>query len=306
MEFVAIDFELANERYDSARSCGVAIVKDGKLNSTQHWLIRPPELRFGWYQTAVLKVDESEYVNKPKLCDIWNEILSLLEGRVALAHSAVFDMGVMSQSLSRYGIEAPQIEYSCTCQIAQGTWDDLPNYRLNTVAKKLGLVFQHHHAEEDARACAEIALASLGHFSASSFDEWESCTGAYRNRLTRGFEDRPRISTQSKPRFTTPEIPLKELKPTVSEDDFDPAHPFFGRMIVFTGTLETFQNESNAALEVLNRGGGCKDNVCKNKTDFLVLGSFKPPKTTSGNLGKARKWGIQVIDEDTFNKLLSR
>ena len=44
--------------------------------------------------------------------------------------------------------------------IARRVWPELKSKALNKLAAYLGLTFTHHHAGEDARACAEIALAA--------------------------------------------------------------------------------------------------------------------------------------------------
>ena len=53
MEFVAIDFETANEKRASACSCGIAIVAGGRVVETKHWLIRPQELRFSPWNVGI-------------------------------------------------------------------------------------------------------------------------------------------------------------------------------------------------------------------------------------------------------------
>jgi DNA polymerase-3 subunit epsilon len=306
MEFAAIDFELANERYDSARSCGVVVVRNGQIRETRHWLIRPPDIRFGDYQISVLKVDRSVYRNQPQLCDVWGEIYALLADRVVLAHNAGFDMGVLAQSLGRYGIAPPALDYACTCSIAKGTWEGLDDYQLPTIARTLGLSFEHHLALEDARVCAEIALASIRHFGVVSFDAWELQTGAYRQRLSRQLVVPEPDRQPTGPRFIKPDVPLEDLRPSQPGVEVDPTNPFYRQVVVFTGTLVTFANETAAAQEVVDRGGRCKNHVCKKKTTLLVLGQFDPPKTSSGNLDNAKKWRIRVIDEHTFNRLLNR
>ncbi|MDR1476817.1 MAG: hypothetical protein LBI17_01665, partial [Rickettsiales bacterium] len=76
----------------------------------------------------------------------------------------------------------------------------------------------------------------------------------------------------------------------------DETNPFFGKTIVFTGTLERLGRRE---AEALARGLGAKptSSVTK-KTDIVVAGAEAGSK-----LETARKFGIQIMDEDEFLKL---
>jgi len=55
---------------------------------------------------------------------------------------------------------APRLSYLCTLQVARRVWPELPSKGLAALAGHLGIEFRHHNAAEDARACAEVALAA--------------------------------------------------------------------------------------------------------------------------------------------------
>ena len=46
MDFVAIDFETANEKRNSACSIGLTVVKNNKIVEEKYFLIKPCEMRF--------------------------------------------------------------------------------------------------------------------------------------------------------------------------------------------------------------------------------------------------------------------
>jgi DNA polymerase III subunit epsilon len=185
MELVAIDFETANETRASMCSCGIALVADGKVVDKRHWLIQPKELRFNSYNVQTHGIDRNAVVNRPRLCELWDEIRSYLDGRIVLAHNASFDMSVLRKSLDGYEIDYPQLEYSCTYLISQQTWKDWGCFALSAVACKLNIDFSHHNAAEDARACAEVALMAMKHLGVTSFDDLEDRISVYRGRLER-------------------------------------------------------------------------------------------------------------------------
>lgn len=77
---------------------------------------------------------------------------------ILVAHNAVFDMGVLRACLHDYGILwKPTAEYLCTVQIGRRI---LPNmkHNLNVMCDQYGITLNHHQADSDSRACAEILL----------------------------------------------------------------------------------------------------------------------------------------------------
>ena len=50
MDFVAIDFETANEKRNSACSIGLTVVKDNKIVEEKYFLIKPCEMRFSAHE----------------------------------------------------------------------------------------------------------------------------------------------------------------------------------------------------------------------------------------------------------------
>ena len=53
MNFIAIDFETANEKRASACSLGLVIVKEGQIVDKRYYLIKPKELRFNPMNTRI-------------------------------------------------------------------------------------------------------------------------------------------------------------------------------------------------------------------------------------------------------------
>ncbi len=82
--------------------------------------------------------------------------------------------------------------------------------------------------------------------------------------------------------------------PAISQDN-----PFYGRTFVLTGALAQF-TRSEAAERIKAAGGKVSGSVSK-KTDYLLAGEEPGSK-----LEKARKLGVEVIDETRFVEWLGR
>jgi len=160
MNFLAIDFETANEKRYSICSMGIAFVENGKIVDAKSWLIKPPELRFNRRNISIHKITEDDVINKPEFDQLWPEIKTYLDGSMILAHNASFDLFALRDILDYYNLDHPDIKYCCTMQMAQKTWNYLPNHKLKTIVEHFEIDTKRHEAQADAITCANIALKS--------------------------------------------------------------------------------------------------------------------------------------------------
>lgn len=167
MSVVAIDFETANERRDSACAVGLAWIEGGRVVRRESRLIRPPQMRFSPGNIRIHGILPADVRDAPTFPEAMAEFLPDLAAGGMLAHNAGFDMGVLAASLAAWGEPVPEMAGHCTLQIARRIFPDPAGHGLAKVAGRLGIRFEHHDAGEDAYACAEIALAALRETGAS-------------------------------------------------------------------------------------------------------------------------------------------
>lgn len=159
MQFVAIDFETANNSADSACQLAAVKVADGVIVEEKCWLIRPPSMYFSPRNIAIHGIRPADVKQAPTMEVVWQELQPLMEGEVVIAHNARFDVGVLVSSLAAFDVACPDFEFNCTRSLARGAWPGRSGYGLKNLGEWLGIDFQHHDALEDARCCASIALA---------------------------------------------------------------------------------------------------------------------------------------------------
>ena len=128
LNFVALDFETANESKNSAISLAVVTVEDGRITKRGYSLIKPPVMQFNQEFIGIHGIQPEEVLNKP--------------------------------TLDHYNIEWPDLEYTCTVRITRKVWPDLVNHKLNTLGGFLGIKFNHHNALDDSEVCAKVAIAA--------------------------------------------------------------------------------------------------------------------------------------------------
>ncbi len=158
---LALDFETANERRDSACAVGLAWIEGGRIVRRESHLIRPPEMRFSPGNIRVHGILPADVADKPGFAEVMAPYLPDLAGGVILAHNATFDIGVLRAGLRRASLAVPDLNYLCTVQIARKVFPAPEGCGLGKVARRLGITFEHHDAGEDAYACARIALAAM-------------------------------------------------------------------------------------------------------------------------------------------------
>jgi DNA polymerase III subunit epsilon len=157
-DFLAIDFETANTSGDSA--CALALVKvsDGAIIHEEYHLIRPPSSHFRF--TYIHGLTWDDVVDAPDFGGIWEAIEPMFAGvDFVAAHNAPFDKGVLQACCNTYGLYAPSTPYMCTVQLARRQWNLRPT-KLPDVCNFLGIKLDHHKADSDARACAQIVIAA--------------------------------------------------------------------------------------------------------------------------------------------------
>ncbi|MBN2185607.1 MAG: hypothetical protein JW746_09795 [Candidatus Krumholzibacteriota bacterium] len=304
MSIAAIDFETANSNRSSACAIGVALIDDLCISNVKHWLIRPSELFFDPFNIMIHGITESDVEDKPELNELWPEIYEFLKDRLIIAHNASFDMSVLRYAFDEYDMDYPTAEYSCTRIISQKQWMGMKSYSLDTVAEHLGISFLHHKADEDAVASAKIAIQAMKENGVNNIHDLSSKLEFAIGKIFPGGYQRARLRTYG----------YYSLKPDdiVPEgSDFDTDHPFFNKMVVFTGTLSSMTRKE-AMQKIVNLGGHCHNGVTV-ETNYLVMGLQDYRKLKDGKksskMKKAEKLiserrNLEMIDEAEFLQLL--
>jgi DNA polymerase III subunit epsilon len=156
--FVAIDFETASHERNSACAVGLVRVEEGRVVDRRYRLIRPPSPNFVF--TYIHGITWEHVASEPEFPAVWDDVAPILCGaRFLVAHNASFDQGVLQACCAHHHVPVPELPFVCTVQLARRTWT-LPDAKLPTVCRHLGIRLNHHEALSDAEACANVLLAA--------------------------------------------------------------------------------------------------------------------------------------------------
>lgn len=201
MRAIAIDFETANENRASPCAVGLAWIEDGIVTRRAYSLIRPPEMRFSPGNIRVHGIRPADVVDAEEFPAVMAPFLGELSDTLVLAHNAAFDMGVIAATYALYGRPVPRMRYLCTRGIAQRAWPEEPRFGLAPLAAKIGFRFGHHHAEEDAAACAAVALACARHVGTTRIGQMAEALALSPRRLAPRLAEAAPPSARARPRF---------------------------------------------------------------------------------------------------------
>ncbi|MDO3408348.1 exonuclease domain-containing protein [Saccharibacillus sp. CPCC 101409] len=343
MDFVAIDFETANSRRASVCAVGLVEVKNGEIVDEYYSLVNPHD-DFDSFCIAVHGITPDQVKNSPSFADIWPELRSRIEDRVLVAHNASFDMSVLRRSAEQHNLDLPHIQYMCSCLLARKIWPDMPNHKLNTVTRELGLSsFKHHDAIEDARAAARIFLRCslageagdcgglaerygyrIGQILRSgkhiTFSSSAAKSSRRRSGSAAGGAAGPAgaksggsnaAAAESRPDSGAAAKPKSAPpRPNLAADR---GNPLYGKRLVFAGRLSGLKRE-DAQRRAAGLGALCTESV-EWKTDYLVVGrgdyaKYAAGGRTSGKTQSAARLAaagsrVRILSEDEFAVRLS-
>ena len=158
--FVAFDVETPNRFNNRMSAIGIDVIEDGVIVNEYYSLV-DPEQPFDYFNTRLTGIGEETVIGAPTFPELWIEIEPLMSSGLLVAHNAVFDMNVLKKCLRDYGINwKPYVRYTCTVQLGRRLYPNV-SHKLNDVCDRYGICLNHHQANSDSRACAEILLRYL-------------------------------------------------------------------------------------------------------------------------------------------------
>ena len=157
--FVAIDFETANEKHCSICSIGVVIVRDGEIVDRFYELVKPAPNYYRRWATDCHGLSHADTRQADLFPEVWKRIASRLEHLTLVAHNKGFDEDCLKKCHEHYKMPYPNYSFLCTLYASRQQMKGLKNYQLHTVSQAVGFELENHHnALADAEACAYIAM----------------------------------------------------------------------------------------------------------------------------------------------------
>ncbi|MBT2504337.1 DEDDh family exonuclease [Streptomyces sp. ISL-98] len=239
----------------------------------------------------------------PLFPEIAAELSERLDGRVLVAHNAMFDWSMIAREYARAERTAPVQQRLCTIALSKELRLPLPNHKLESLAAHFGVVQQRaHHALDDARVLAEAFRPSL-HAAAQ---------GGVRLPL---LECRPLTEWSDSP--ATPRIGYQaSYGGSGSPASWRPSrkrpacpYPNPGRYepgkLLKQGMRVAFSGDTSVDRELLeDRAIEAGLHVATSVSRLTSLLVTNDPDSATSKTVKAKSFGTPVVDEAAFTQLL--
>lgn len=140
---------------DKIIEIGAVKVVEGKITDKYSTFINP-DVPIPYHITQLTSITDEMVLDAPKIETVLPEFLEFCKGAVLVAHNASFDVGFINKKAEFLGIET-DFTVVDTVGMARLLLPHLNRFKLNVVAKELGISLENHHrAVDDAGATAEI------------------------------------------------------------------------------------------------------------------------------------------------------
>ena len=155
--YIVFDVETPNRFNNRMSAIGITVVEDSCITNSYFSYVNP-ETTFDYFNIRLTGIDERTVWDAPTFPQLWQQIEPMMSSGILVAHNATFDMGVLKKCLTDYGIAWKQnADYCCTVQMGRRLLPDI-SHKLNCMCDYYDIELDHHKADSDSRAAAEILL----------------------------------------------------------------------------------------------------------------------------------------------------
>ena len=303
--YTVIDIETPNIKNDSICSIAYMYVVDGIVKSKACYLVNPVT-KFDDINIRIHGITPKLVEDKPTFDVIWEKIKRYIDGKIIVAHNAIFDLTVLCKTLNRYSIKVPDYFYYfffffLAKNIIYKSLDTQKNVlSLDTLCKQFNITLEHHHdALYDVIACDEL-FSKL--FEIYTFDPQKTI-----KKYT------PHI--HKKADYKGILISMNDEDDNIEETlTFDTSCDVIikNSAFCFSGNF-LYQTKEALEQKIISLGGIYKNGVSK-KVDYVVVGSAGNDKWKYGNYGskimkalslKKEGHNIKIITEKYFLQYLN-
>lgn len=287
VDYTVVDIETTglDPRWDEIIELSALRVRNGEVCGRFSTLVKP-ENQISDFITCLTGIANEDVADAPTIVEALPGFLGFIGADIIVGHNVHFDVNFIYDAATIHTGKPVTNDIVDTMRLSRHILPQLKHHRLHDVADALGIdpAGAHrglvdcettHAALQGLRAVADLSGINLTSISAA----------------THG---------------------VRAADITAEPGRERPDSPLYGKVCVFTGTLERMQRKEAMQL-VVNLGGTCGDNVTA-KTNFLILGNndycttIKDSKSTKQKKAEAlilKGNDLQILSETAFYDMIS-
>lgn len=254
---------------------------NGSMIDSFTTLVKPTE-PIDDFITELTGITNDLVSNAPVISDAIKDFYNFVGSDILVGYNVNFDINFIYDVLHNTCDLDFTNSFVDVMRFAKKLLPDLKNHKLETVATHYNVASPAHRSYADCEAC-NTCYAALISDAITQYGDFDSFKSSYSHS----------------------QLHAKDV--TATTDNFDTNHPLYGKLCVFTGTLEKMARKDAMQL-VVNLGGKCGDNVTA-KTNYLILGNndfcslIKDGKSNKQKKAEAlilKGKDIQILSENVF------
>jgi len=258
-DFIAIDFETANNNRVSACALGLVFIKNDLVVYQTKFYIKPPKTeKFLSSHIDIHKINPEDVEDSLTFDELWEcELVKYFNNNLIVFHNASMDLSVLKNLFKYYNIKEFEINYIDTMRLAEKTGNPRS---LEKLAEKFNIIIEKHHDPEyDAKACAFIYSELV-----EIYPNYTELIG----KLNYGQEEN--------------EIKRKKVNSEIKNENLDYIQTYSitneqvklieisGKGFIFTGEIIT---ERHKAKKIITENGGIIKSGITINVDYVIIGT---------------------------------
>lgn len=286
-DYVVIDLETTglSPQYDKIIELGAIKVKDGEVVDTYQQLVNPGT-RIDEFVVELTGITNEMVQGMPSIQQVIHEYISFIGDSLVVGHNANFDVNFLYDNVIECGLNPFSCDFVDTMRMSRRLFPEYQHHRLKDLKKRMQIdIVGQHRVVADCLTTMQCYEFMKKHMMDNNIDVQQ-------------------LMPRRKAYVRASDIKSEKI-------DFDCSHPLYGKVCVFTGTLEKMTRKEAMQI-VVDYGGVCGDNITKN-TNILVLGNNDYCKTIKdGKSNKQKKaeqymlagYDIQIMPESVFYDMI--
>lgn len=219
---------------------------------------------------------------------VLQEFLHFLDNSILVGHNVNFDINFLYDNFEHYLGENFQNNYIDTMRISRILHSDDPHHRLKDLAKKYKIDYSAAHRSLEDCLITQKCFTYLQKDISDIYGNFNAFISEWKEHGQ-----------------------TKAADIVSSKNEFDTSHLLYGKVCVFTGTLEKMVRKE--AMQIVADLGGINGDSVTKKTNFLILGNNDYcPLVKDGKSNKQKKaekmklegYDIEVLPENVFYDMI--
>lgn len=275
-DYVVLDLEITglSPEYDEIIEMSAIRYAGGEKTETFSSLIKP-KYEVDEYITELTGITNEMLESAPSIEEKIDEFIRFIGESLIVGYNVNFDINFIYDNLLRIKGKEFKNSYVDVMRIARKALPELPHHRQKDIANYYGINTDgSHRALVDCEICNDCLIKLKETIELSS--TLEEFIKSYRNSSGnhKGTSARNIVA---------------------NEATFNENHPLYGKVCVFTGTLEKMVRKQ--AMQIVADLGGIPADSVNKKTNFLILGNNDYCKTIKdGKSSKQKKAEKMILD----------